>query len=256
MTAVLTEPRGYTLLITLNRPGVLNAVDGAITRELGAALQLLEDSPQFRVGVITGAGRAFCSGLDLKAVAAGASIEATRDPRWGFAGMTARQLAKPLVAAVNGDAIGGGFEIALACDIIVSSSSARFALPEVRRGLFAAGGGVSRLVQQLPEKVALELMLTGRLADAHELLRWGVVHSTVPLERVVADALSLASQIAENAPLAVRATKRLATAARTLSPAEVAALSDAETAVVFPSRDAREGMEAFRERRKPIFTGE
>jgi crotonobetainyl-CoA hydratase len=250
--------QGSVLVITLDRPEVLNAVDGTLTLELGAALQRLEDSPRLRTGVITGAGRAFCAGLDLKAVAAGASLEATRHPQWGFAGMTARRLVKPVVAAVNGDAVGGGLEIALACDVMVVAQDARLGLPEVRHGLIAVGGGVRRLVQQLPEKAALELLLTGRLMTAVEAAGWGLASAVVPADEVLDRAIAIATTIAANAPRAVEATKRLASAGRGLSASDAQALAqmDEEAALVFPTRDAREGMAAFAERREPRFTGD
>lgn len=257
MSAVLLERRDRVLLITLNRPEVLNAVDGAVTRELTAALDRLETDDEVRAAVLTGAGRAFCAGLDLRAAATGDGIDATRDPEHGFAGMTSRMPGKPIVAAVNGDAVGGGFELALVCDVIVAVPAARFALPEVTHGLFAAGGGVFRLPQQLPEKVAIELMLTGRFASAAELAGWGLVHAVVEDDRVVHEATRIATRIAANAPLAVRATRRLAAAARTVQAAgpRAAALVEDEAGLVFPSSDAREGMTAFSEGRLPRFTG-
>ena len=257
MTAILTERRGSVLIVTLNRPQVLNAVNPDLARALGEALQYLDDTDDLRVGILTGAGRAFCSGLDMKAIAAGESIAATRHPDWGFAGLTSRTMTKPLIAAVNGDAVGGGFEIALACDVILSSSVARFGLPEVSRGLFAAGGGVYRLAQQLPEKAAMEMLLTGRLADASEMHKRGLVHAVVPPDDVLSAALAMAEQIAGNGPLAVQATKRLARSARLLVPthATAVALADEEAAIIFESADAREGLAAFVEGRPPIFRG-
>lgn len=254
---VLVEARGPILLVTLNRPHVLNAVDDALTKQLGAALTRLETSPELRVGVITGSGRAFCSGLDMKAVARGSSIEATRHPEWGFAGMVARKLDKPIIAAVNGDAVGGGLEIVLACDLAVSASTARYSLPEVRHGLFAAGGGVHRLSQQLPTKIASDMLLSGRTFAAEEAGRWGIVNAVVPPACVLDNALRLAELIARNAPLAVRATKRLARAATapSFTDPRVVALTDDEAAIVFASNDALEGMIAFAEGRKPVFTG-
>lgn len=170
---VIVEELGPVVLMTLNRPEVMNAVDGEVSDQLGRALSLLEESSKLRVGVITGSGRAFCAGLDMKAVANGTAIEATRHPEWGFAGIAERQLSKPLIAAVNGDAVGGGFEIVLACDLAFTVPSARFALPEVRHGLIAAGGGIFRVSQQVPAKVASEILLTGRTFNASEALRWG-----------------------------------------------------------------------------------
>ncbi len=246
------------LVITLNRPERLNAVNGALTQELGRALDRLEESADLRVGVLTGAGKAFCAGLDMKAVAAGEPIESTRDARSGFAGMTSRVLTKPLIAAVNGDAVGGGLELALACDVIVAAEGARIGLPEVAHGLFAAGGGVHRLAQQLPEKVALELLLTGRLIAIDDAESWGLAHAVVPVSRVVADALKLAERIAANAPLAVRTTKWLASLARShaATDANVIALTSAAAVEVFASQDAKRGLHAFRERHRPEFAGD
>jgi enoyl-CoA hydratase/carnithine racemase len=245
------------LLITLDRPEVRNAVDARMTVELGEAIGLLESTTHLRAGVITGAGDAFCAGLDMKGVAAGADIEATRHPLWGFAGMTSRDVGKPLVAALNGAAVGGGLEIALACDVIIAASSARLGLPEVRHGVFAAGGGVLRLAQQLPRKVAVELLLTGRLMPADEARNWGLVNAIVPEGDLLDEALRVAQRIAENAPLAIRATKRLLAGAGELSPsAPVAiAITDDAAAEVFASLDAIEGIAAFAEGRRPQFTG-
>ncbi|MFJ6078003.1 enoyl-CoA hydratase-related protein [Pseudarthrobacter sp. NPDC092419] len=255
---MLVEARGQILLVTLNRPDVLNAVNGAMTDQLSTALTRLETSPELRIGVITGSGRAFCAGLDMKAVARGASIEATRHPTWGFAGIATRKITKPLIAAVNGDAVGGGLEIVLACDLALAASTVRFGLPEVRRGLFAAGGGVHRASQQLPKKIASDLLLTGRLFTAEEAACWGMVNSVVSPGDVLPEAIRLAQLVAANAPLAVQATKRLIRAATpgSFTDAPTIALTDIEAATVFASKDASEGMAAFVEGRPPVFTGQ
>jgi len=257
MSAVRVEERGPVLLITLDRPHVLNAVDGAMTHELGAAIDSLERNPAIRVGVVTGSGRAFCTGLDMAAVAAGASIEATRHPLGGFAGITARDITKPLVAAVNGHAVGGGLEIALACDLIVAAEGARLGLPEVAHGVFAAGGGVLRLARAVPERIAREMLLTGRLLEAAEAHAWGLVAAVVEPSRVVDEAMRLALEIARHAPLAVQATRRVLALAPAGDPldARTAALVDAEASRVFASADAIEGITAFVERRPPRFVG-
>lgn len=253
---VIVEELGPVLLMTLNRPEVLNAVDGELSDQLGRALTRLEESSKLRAGVITGSGRAFCAGLDMKAVANGAAIEATRHPEWGFAGIAARQLSKPLIAAVNGDAVGGGFEIVLACDLAITVPSARFALPEVKHGLIAAGGGIFRVSQQLPGKIASELLLTGRIFQASEAARWGLVNGVVP-EAVVEEALRMAGLIAANGPLAVQATKRIHQAAIEASAAEIRGRGsqDREASKVFASRDAREGITAFVRGSQATFTG-
>lgn len=257
MSAVRVEERGPILLMTLDRPDVLNAVDATMAAELGEALDHLERTPDIRVGVLTGAGRAFCAGLDMKAVAAGASIEETRHPSWGFAGMTNRPLNKPVVAALNGAAVGGGLEIALTCDVIIAADEARLGLPEVTHGVFAAGGGVLRLTQHLPRKVALHLLLTGHLITASEAQSWGLVNAVVPRADLLAEALRVAGEIADSAPLAVQATKRLLAMAGTMGPTDARAIeiSDAEAARVFMSDDAAEGITAFAEGRQPRFRG-
>ncbi len=240
------------LVITLDRPEVLNAVDAALTCELGEAIERLDGETALRAGVITGAGEAFCAGLDMKAVAAGAPIAATRHPDRGFAGITARTAGKPLIAAVNGAAVGGGLEIALACDLIIVAEEAKLGLPEVRHGVFAAGGGVARLARQLPERIARELLLTGRLVTAAEARTWGLVNAVVPAADVVGEALRIAQTIAENAPLAVQATKRVL-AASPPSPGDP--IADTEAERVFASEDAAEGIAAFAANRRPRFTG-
>ena len=253
---VLVEELGPVLLMTLNRPEVLNAVDGELTDQLGKALSLLEESSRLRVGVITGSGRAFCAGLDMKAVANGACIEKTRNPVWGFAGIAERQLSKPLIAAVNGDAVGGGFEIVLACDLAVSVPSARFGLPEVKHGLIAAGGGIFRMSQQVPTKIASEILLTGRIFPASEAVRWGMVNAVAP-QPVLEDALRMADLIAKNGPIAVQATKRLHQATIGAPAAEVRAggAHEREAANVFLSRDAEEGISAFMRGTQATSTG-
>jgi crotonobetainyl-CoA hydratase len=251
------ERRGSVLLITLDRPEVLNAVDAAMTLELGDALDLMERSPDIRVAVLTGEGRAFCAGLDMKAVAAGASMARTRHPQHGFAGMTARTLRTPIIAALNGDAIGGGLEIALACDLIVAADDARLGLPEVRHGVFAAGGGVARLAQRLPRTIAVRLLLTGEFMTAATAHGWGLVNAVVPRTDVLSEALMLAEAIAANAPQGIRATKAVLDAAdaRDAAAADPDRVAELEAIEVFASRDAAEGIAAFAEGRRPRFLG-
>lgn len=254
-TTVQTAIDGAVLVITLDRPGALNAVDGRMTRDLTAAVDLLEGSDGLRVGVLTGAGSAFCAGADMKAAAAGASLEDTRHPTWGFAGLAARRLRKPLIAAVNGSAVGGGLELALACDVIVAADDARLGLPEVRYGVFAAGGGVQRLSRRVPFGLALEMILTGRLLSADEAFAAGLVTRIAPRGDVLAEALGIAAEIAANAPLAVQASRRLAWAGGDLADPEVRAITDEAARAVFASADAAEGMAAFAAGRTPDFTG-
>jgi crotonobetainyl-CoA hydratase len=255
--ATLTR-HGHVALITLNRPAALNAVNSALSDAVGNALETLATDVDLRVGVITGAGRAFSAGADLKAVAAGRSIAPTDHPEWGFAGIVRHFIDKPVIAAVNGFALGGGTEIALACDLIVASEAAKFGFPEVKRGLMAAAGGVIRTPRQIPIKLATELALTGEPIDAATALRWGLINRAVPAEEVVPAAMALAETIAANAPLSVAASKRLLHRGfefgSDLDP-ELWQLNDAEMRTLIRSADAAEGTMAFVQKRAPNWTG-
>ena len=254
--SVLSARAGDVGVILLNRPGVLNAVNGEMTRALDTAIAEAEADAAIRVIVVTGSGRAFCAGLDLKSAAGGSSaIAEAMHPEHGFAAMTARRVAKPLIAAVNGDAVGGGFEIALSCDAMVVADNARLALPEVRRGLLAAGNGIVRLVQQAPKCVAMELLLTGRLFGAVEAERWGLANHVVPQEEVLERTLRLAREIANNAPLALIATKRIAELVAREGAPTAEAEAAAELERLLASGDAAEGRKAFVEKRKPEWAG-
>ena len=253
---VLVERHGAVCVLTMNRPAALNAVDTALTAALGGALEEAGGDPAVRAVVLTGSGRAFCAGADLKEIAAGVH-SAIEHPEWGFAGMVRHWVAKPVVAAVNGLALGGGTELVLACDLAVADPSATFALPEVRRGLAANGGGVLRLHRQIPPKIALGLALTGDAIDAATALRWGLVNEVSAPGRSLEAALDLAQRVARNAPLAVEATKRLVHRAQSASdswdPANWAR-NDEELTTLLHTDDAREGARAFAERREPRWT--
>jgi crotonobetainyl-CoA hydratase len=254
---LLTEVRGHVLLITLNRPESRNAVNAALALELGAAIERLETDSELRAAVITGAGPAFCAGMDLKAFAAGEPLLPVDHPEWGFAGFANHFTSKPLIAAVRGFAFGGGFELALGCDLIVAADDARFGLPEVTIGLFAAGAGVPRVLQQLPVKIGTRLLLTGAPLSAVEAARWGLVNEVVPADDVLDTALALAETIASNAPIAVQATKRLSaalTAESAWTDESQRQISEA-VATVFGSEDAAEGAAAFAEKRQPVWRG-
>jgi enoyl-CoA hydratase len=203
---VLLERREQVLLITLNRPAVRNAVNAAMAHAIAAALDDLDGDPELRVAIITGAPPGFCSGMDLKASLAGESpfIEGR-----GFAGIAQRGARKPLIAAVEGFAVAGGFEIALACDLIVAARGANFALPEVRRGLFAGGGALLRLPQRVPFNIAAELALTGEPIGAERLHHFGLVNRLADEGATVTVALELAAAIVAGSPLAVRTTKHI-----------------------------------------------
>ena len=254
---VLIQRRGHVLLVTLNRPEVRNAVNLAITLSLGDALEEADRDRGVWAVVVTGAGdKAFCAGVDLKAVARGESVMPADPERaaWGFAGYVSHHISKPTIAAVNGFALGGGTEISLASDLVVAADTASFGLPEVRRGIFAGAGGLFRLPAQIPKKVAMEMILTGEPITAQRALELGLVNRLVPQDQVVAAALDLAGKITANAPLAVQASKRVATGMRDgRVPAEAEAweLSRGEARALRQTADASEGPRAFAEKRTP-----
>jgi crotonobetainyl-CoA hydratase len=250
-------------LITLNRPESLNAVNAELSAAVGQALESAAGNPEVRAVVITGAGRAFCAGADLKELAQGRSIGAPGNADWGFAGLVRHWIGKPVIAAVNGVALGGGTEIALACDLVVAATTARFGLPEVKRGLLAAAGGVVRLQRQLPLKRALELALTGDSIDAITALEWGLVNRAVSPESVLNIALELAQRIATNAPLSVQHTKlmihKTGFSGSDWNPiwsnADPWRANTESTREVLHSHDAKEGPAAFAEKRAPRWEG-
>lgn len=257
--AVLVERRGHILILTINRPEARNAVNAAVHVGLGTALEEAEADPEVRAVIVTGAGdQAFCAGADLKAVARGERLEPEdRDQRaWGFAGFVRHPIGKPLIAAVNGFALGGGTELALACDIVVAADHAQFGLPEVKRGIIAAAGGAFRIVQQLPRKVAMEILLTGEPIPAQRALELGFANRVVPLDALMDTAIDFAERIAANAPLAVQASKRIAMGIaerRIASDDEHWEANRRETRMVFTSEDSREGPRAFAEKRQPVW---
>ena len=254
--AALTERRGNVVIITLNRPEARNAVNSAVSTAVGDALQEAHDDPEIRAVVITGAGESFCAGADLKAISRRENLFHPDHSEWGFAGYVHHYIDKPTIAAVNGTAFGGGTELALASDLVVAEERAKFGLPEVKRGLIAAAGGVFRIVDHLPRKVAMELILTGDSMSSADALKWGLINQVVPDGTVVDAALALAERITCNAPLAVWASKRVAMGvdegvvtgdeagwARTMR----------EIGTLIRSEDAKEGPLAFAEKRKPVW---
>lgn len=254
---VLFRVRGHVAVITLNRPQALNAVNSRLAAELGAALERLDADPDLRVGVLASStDRAFCAGADLKALAAGQPVHDPAHPEWGFAGIARHNVVKPLVAAVEGGAFGGGMEILLACDLVIAGAGASFALPEVTRGLLAGAGGLVRLPGLVPPRAALEAALTGDAISAATAAGWGLVNRVVPHGRALTEAMTLAARIAENAPLAVQASKRLIRAAGSgLKDTELWRRNAAEIDHIFATADAAEGMSAFAERRPPRWQG-
>ncbi|MEE1671238.1 crotonase/enoyl-CoA hydratase family protein [Streptomyces sp. WAC07094] len=251
-TDVRTQRAGTTLLITIDRPQARNSVNAVVATLLAKALDELEADPELRTGVLTGAGGTFSAGMDLKAALRG---ESPNVPGRGFGGVTEVERTKPLIAAVEGWAMGGGFELALACDLIVAAEDAHFGLPEVKRGLIAAGGGVIRLPRRIPYHLAMEFLLTGEPVSGARAGELGLANRVVPTGQAVEQALLLAEQLAANAPLALAAVKAVTRAADGVPEAEAFAAQRTVMAGLMASADVREGMTAFAERRTPRWTG-
>jgi enoyl-CoA hydratase len=253
--AVLLERlEGHVARVTLNRPRARNAIDGDVTARLEAIVAETEADPDVWVAVLTGAGgEAFCAGADLKEIAAGRGATLRTD-RGGFAGFVFAQRDKPWIAAVNGVALGGGTELALACEAVVAAEQATFGLPEVTRGLVAGAGGLYRLPRAVPRNVALELVMTGEPLSARDAHRWGLVNRLVPAHDVQQAALELARRIAHNAPLAVRESLRIARQAHDLGESELQSCSTAALRRMAATDDLKEGLRAFVEKRAPRWT--
>lgn len=256
---VLTEVLGNVLLIVLNRPTAGNSINAALALDVENALLQLDTDPELRVGIVTGAGnKMFCAGADLKALAAGESLFPDRDVNRGMSVLFRHAVHKPLIAAVNGAALGGGTEIALACDLVVASEDAMFGLPEVTRGLVAAGGGALRLPRQISLKLAMGILLLGSRIDAQTAASFSLVNRVVLGDQVRAEALKMAEVIAADAPLAVQASKRIALEGMTfgvMQDPELWSWRDGVARSALRSRDAREGPRAFAEKRAPQWTG-
>lgn len=250
--------RGHVAVITLNRPEVMNAINAEMSLAAQRVVEEFVADPELRVGVLTGAGKAFCAGADLKEVAAGRPLVDPSQRERGFGGFMRGFTDKPLIAAVNGYALGGGTELMLCCDLAVMSESATLGLPEVKRGIIAAGGGLIRLPRRIPLAIALEYAMTGRPIDPDTALRWGLVNRVVPAEQVLDEAVALADEIAANAPLAVAASKDVIHQSYALGSdwaPEVWAYSDARIKNVMRTADAKEGPRAFIEKRAPRWEG-
>ena len=247
---VLQERLGQVLLVTLNRPEARNAVNKALAQGLAEALEALDADGELRVGALTGAGKGFSAGMDLKAFVAGERPWV--DDR-GFAGVTRRAAEKPLIAAIEGFAVAGGLEIALSCDLIVAARDARLGIAEVRRGLAAAAGALIRLPGRIPYYAAMELALTGELIEAPRAYELGLVNRVAEPGGALEAALELANAIAQNAPLA--ASKRIVSRAQDWDEAEAWRRQDEIVAPVLSSEDAREGATAFAEKRAPVWKG-
>ena len=256
---VTTLRRGRVIEITLDRPKA-NAIDAATSRALGEAFRELAEDDGLSVAIITGAGgRFFSAGWDLKAAAEGEAPDADQGVG-GFAGLTEYWgLKKPVIAAVNGMALGGGFELALAADLIVAAGHAEFGLPEAGLGIVADSGGMLRLPRRLPRAIAMEMMLTGRRAGSAELARWGLINEVVPGPRLMEAAHELAGRVAASAPLSLQATKEVVDGTEGLSVEEGYRMMRSGAlpvySRVYASEDAAEGMAAFAERRDPVWRG-
>jgi enoyl-CoA hydratase len=249
---VLVEVTGAVQVVTINRPHVRNAIDSATAAAIAAAMDELDARDDLAAGVITGAGSAFCAGMDLKAFLAG---ERPSTPERGFAGLVEKPPAKPLVAAVNGPAIAGGFEIVLACDLVVAADDAVFGLPEVKRGLVAAAGGLLRLPRRIPYHLAMEWALTGEYVTARRAYEVSLVNRLAARADVLTEALALAAAVAANSPLALRATKRTIVESADWPAADAFARQREISEPVRASDDAKEGARAFTEKRPPVWRG-
>jgi enoyl-CoA hydratase len=249
---VLRERREHVEILTINRPEARNAINRATALALDAALDAADADDEVWVIVLTGAGdKAFSAGMDLKAFATG---EVPFTPH-GFAGITTRQMAKPLICAANGAALAGGFEIMISCDMVVAAEHAVFGIPEAKRGLIAGGGGLIRLPKRVPLAVANEMALTGDPVSAARAYELGLVNQVVAPEQLLDAALALAGRVAANAPLAVRTSKRVMREARELTESESWKVNDEAFGAIGASADALEGAVAFAEKRAPKWSG-
>jgi crotonobetainyl-CoA hydratase len=257
-STVHTSAQDGVWTITLDRPKA-NAIDVRTSQAMYLAFERLQNDPELRVGIITGTGRFFSAGWDLHAAIAGEAIDANHG-RGGFAGLTEFfSLGKPVIAAVNGLAIGGGFELALAADLIIASDSAEFALPELRLGMIPDSGGVIRLPRRLPRALATEMLFTGRRMSAQEAAHWGLVNRVARADDLLTQAHQLAREIVQSAPLALAAAKQVLSALEGLPiPEAYAQLRSgrlAAYAAMLASEDAKEGPRAFEEKRAPLWRG-
>jgi enoyl-CoA hydratase len=249
---VLFEESDGVATITLNRPHVRNAVDPALAHGLAEIVDHLDERSDLRVAILTGAGGSFCSGMDLKAFVRG---EKSSIPGRGFAGFTARPPAMPVIAAVEGAAVAGGFELVLACDLVVASESAKFGVPEVKRGLVAVGGALLKLPTRIPHQVAMEWILTGDLVDTRRAHEVGLVNVAAPEGGALAAARVLADRVAANGPLALRASKQIVMSSTSWSREEAYERQLEIARPATESADAREGALAFAEKRLPVWSG-
>jgi enoyl-CoA hydratase len=249
---ILTERRGSLLIVTINRPEAKNAFDSETSAQMNAAMDVLDNEDELFVGVITGAGGTFSAGADLKEAASGVKRE--RPPRGGF-GVFAQPPRKPLIAAVEGYAVGGGFELCLSCDLIVAARTAKFGLPEVRHNVVAIGGGLFRLPKRMPYHLAMELALTGEFRDAEFFHRMGIVNRITEPGKALDDAVAFGESLLVNGPTALAATKQIMQRAFDWSDAEGWSEQMNYARKALESEDRKEGLRAFAEKRKPVWRG-
>ncbi|MEH0108827.1 crotonase/enoyl-CoA hydratase family protein [Tersicoccus sp. MR15.9] len=249
---LLVTELGPVMVMTINRPHARNAVDLGLATALAEATTELDARPDLRVGVLTGSAGVFSAGMDLKAFAAG---QTPTVPGRGFGGLVEAEIATPLIAAVEGYALGGGLELALACDLIVTARDARLGLPEVTRGLVAGAGGVFRLPRRIPRAVALRMMLTGEPIDGARAAELGLAVEATEAGQSLEVALDLAQRIAANAPLALAAVTRIVRQTESLSDADAFDVQRPLITALKESDDAAEGARAFAEKRSPQWTG-
>jgi len=249
---VLTEHHDGVLTITINRPAQRNAISREVAVQMAAAVEQLDADPTLSVGVLTGAGGTFSAGMDLKAFANG---QTPILPGRGFGGLTQAVVRKPLIAAVEGWALGGGFEMALACDLIVAAYDARFGLPEVKRGLIAGEGGVIRLPKRIPYHVALKMLFTGEPISAIDAKQYGLVSDLAATGTALAAAQELAARIASNAPLALTKVKQILRETQSLNDTDAFAQQSKDAHTLLDTEDAHEGALAFAEKRAPVWRG-
>jgi enoyl-CoA hydratase len=249
---VLTSVEDGVLIVTLNRPKAKNAVNKALAEAVSAAMDELDSNDELRVAIITGAGGTFCSGMDLKAFITG---ETPHIQGRGFAGLTEASPKKPLIAAVEGYALAGGLEVAISCDLIVAADTAMFGIPEAKRGLAAAAGGLVKLPRQIPSRVAMELALTGDFISAQRAYELGLINQVVPEGTALDAAKALAAKIAANGPLAVAKSKEVIQNQSDWSQGEMFKNQNNIVNPVFVSEDAIEGATAFAEKRAPNWKG-
>lgn len=250
--SLIVEREGAVLVVTINRPQARNSIDRATSEAIARAMDQLDADPGLTIGILTGAGGHFCAGMDLKAFLRGERVEL---PGRGLAGIVETPPAKPLIAAIEGFALAGGCEIALACDLVVAADNAQFGIPEVKRGLIAGSGGLIRLPQRIPRQIALEYALTGAMMPAAEARQWGLVNRLTPAGGALDGARDLARTIAANGPLAVRMTKRIVSESPTWNAQDMWPRQRELLEQILASSDAREGALAFAEKRAPRWSG-